>query len=89
MFQLAQCPCVILVLACFFNQVGKVVTGVVQGMKPYGVFVKLDFGMTGLLHIGEISKERVVDTREYFKEGEYIRLRYMNTLSQILSSLIA
>ena len=80
MFELAQCPCVILVLACFFNQVGKVVTGVVQAIRSYGVFVHLDFGMKGLLHISQIRKERVTYFREFYKEGEPVKVCFMNTL---------
>ena len=67
-------------MAYFFNKVGNVVTGVVQTIRSYGVFVNLDFGMKGLLHIRQIRKERVTYFREFYKEGEPVKVCFMNTL---------
>ena len=38
---------------------GEIKTGIVKNIKPYGAFVKLDNGPTGLLHIEDISVARI------------------------------
>jgi small subunit ribosomal protein S1 len=44
------------------------VEGVVTGIIDFGVFVNVD-GIEGLVHISEISWERVEDPRKYVKVG--------------------
>ena len=38
-------------------QKGDIVKGVVSGIEPYGIFVKVDSDYSGLIHISEISKK--------------------------------
>lgn len=52
-------------------KVGDTVTGVVTGVIDFGAFVNVD-GIEGLVHISEISWERVEDPREYVKNGQEI-----------------
>ncbi|KAL9672054.1 hypothetical protein QQ045_028302 [Rhodiola kirilowii] len=40
--------------------IGSVVTGTVQSLKPYGAFIDIG-GMNGLLHVSQISHDRVSD----------------------------
>jgi small subunit ribosomal protein S1 len=56
-----------------FNElkVGDVVQGVVTGVIDFGAFVNVD-GIEGLIHISEISWERVEDPRNYVKNGQTI-----------------
>ena len=35
--------------------INEIVVGEVTGIQPYGAFVKLESGETGLIHISEIS----------------------------------
>jgi small subunit ribosomal protein S1 len=42
-------------------QVGDIVKGKVTRVTPYGVFVRLDTDIDGLVHISEIANERVTD----------------------------
>ena len=42
-------------------QVGDIVEGKVTGIKPFGAFVSLPEGKTGLVHISEVSYEFVQD----------------------------
>lgn len=55
-------------------KVGDVVEGVVTGVIDFGAFVNVD-GIEGLVHISEISWERVEDPRNYVKIGEVVRAK--------------
>lgn len=55
-------------------KVGDVVEGVVTGVIDFGAFVNID-GIEGLIHISEISWERVEDPREYIKTGDKVEAR--------------
>jgi small subunit ribosomal protein S1 len=55
-------------------KVGDVVEGVVTGVIDFGAFVNVD-GIEGLVHISEISWERVEDPRKYIKPGEKIKAK--------------
>jgi small subunit ribosomal protein S1 len=50
-------------------KVGDVVEGIVTGVIDFGAFVNVD-GIEGLIHISEISWERVDNPRNYVKVGE-------------------
>ena len=52
-------------------KVGDEVEGVVTGVIDFGAFVNVD-GIEGLIHISEISWERVDDPRKYVKTGEKV-----------------
>ncbi len=54
--------------------VGDVVKGVVTGVVDFGVFVNVD-GIEGLIHISEISWERVNNPADYVKVGENIEAK--------------
>ena len=55
-------------------KVGDEVEGIVTGVIDFGAFVNVD-GIEGLVHISEISWERVEDPREYVKTGQTIRAK--------------
>lgn len=54
--------------------IGDKVSGVVTGVVDFGVFVNVD-GIEGLIHISEISWERVNDPKEYVKIGQEIEAK--------------
>ncbi|MCA9332699.1 S1 RNA-binding domain-containing protein [Candidatus Saccharibacteria bacterium] len=54
--------------------VGAEVEGVVTGVIDFGAFVNVD-GIEGLIHISEISWERVEDPRKYVKTGDTIKAK--------------
>lgn len=54
--------------------VGDKVTGVVTGVVDFGVFVNVD-GIEGLVHISEISWERVSNPNDYVKVGQSIEAK--------------
>ena len=52
-------------------KVGDIIHGVVTGVVDFGVFVNVD-GIEGLVHISEISWERVNNPSDYVKVGDEI-----------------
>ena len=52
-------------------KIGDTVTGVVTGVVDFGVFVNVE-GIEGLIHISEISWERVNNPSDYVKVGENV-----------------
>lgn len=55
-------------------KVGDVVEGMVTGVIDFGAFVNVD-GIEGLVHISEISWERVEDPRKYVKIGDQVKAK--------------
>lgn len=55
-------------------KVGDSVEGVVTGVIDFGAFVNVQ-GIEGLIHISEISWERVEDPRDYVKVGETVNAK--------------
>lgn len=54
--------------------VGDVVEGVITGVVDFGVFVNIE-GIEGLVHISEISWERVNNPSDYVKVGDIIKAK--------------
>lgn len=57
--------------------VGDTVKGVVTGVVDFGVFVNVD-GIEGLVHISEISWERVNNPADYVKVGDTIEAKIIS-----------
>jgi small subunit ribosomal protein S1 len=55
-------------------KVGDTVEGVVTGVIDFGAFVNVQ-GIEGLIHISEISWERVEDPRNYVKVGDTVQAK--------------
>lgn len=55
-------------------KVSDIVEGVVTGVIDFGAFVNVD-GIEGLIHISEISWERVEDPRKYVKVGDTVKAK--------------
>ncbi len=54
--------------------VGDKITGVVTGVVDFGVFVNVE-GIEGLIHISEISWERVSNPSDYVKVGQTVEAK--------------
>ncbi|MGD9300744.1 MAG: 30S ribosomal protein S1 [Desulfobacterales bacterium] len=59
-------------------QVGKEITGTVTNLTDFGVFVELEEGIEGLVHVSEISKEKIKTPVGMFNIGDVITARVMN-----------
>lgn len=55
-------------------KVGDAVKGVVTGVVDFGAFVNVD-GIEGLIHISEISWERVNNPADYLKTGDIVEAK--------------
>jgi len=51
---------------------GDIIDGVVKALKPYGAFVEVG-GMSGLLHISQISYDRIDDLEKVFTPGDRVK----------------
>lgn len=49
---------------------GQIVEGVVTGIKPYGAFVKMENGLSALVHIEDMSVARIKSPLERLKIGQ-------------------
>ncbi|HVW83013.1 MAG TPA: S1 RNA-binding domain-containing protein [Candidatus Paceibacterota bacterium] len=56
-------------------QVGDILPGVVTGVVDFGVFVKLEPGLEGLVHISELDWGLVEDPRQLFSVGDEVRVK--------------
>jgi small subunit ribosomal protein S1 len=59
-------------------KVGTEISGVITNLTDFGVFVELEEGIEGLVHVSEISKENVKSPKEHYKIGETIIAKVMN-----------
>lgn len=55
-------------------KIGDTVEGLVTGVIDFGAFVNVN-GIEGLIHISEISWERVEDPRDYIKSGDKVEAK--------------
>lgn len=49
---------------------GTVVTGKVTSLTDFGVFVELEEGVEGLIHVSELSREKVASAKEFAAVGD-------------------
>ena len=59
-------------------KVGMTVYGKVSGIKPYGAFVKFDDGVTGLIHISELSNGFVKSIDNIVNVDEYVMCKVID-----------
>jgi small subunit ribosomal protein S1 len=59
-------------------EVGTEIAGTVTNITDFGVFVELEEGIEGLVHVSEISKEKVKTPSDQFSVGDTISARVMN-----------
>jgi polyribonucleotide nucleotidyltransferase len=58
-------------------EVGKVYEGPVLRLLDFGAIVQLMPGRDGLLHISQISHERVNSVSDYLKEGQIVKVKVL------------
>ena len=54
---------------------GTVTTGVVETLQNYGAFVKLENGLSGLVHVSQISAKRIKTPGEVLKVGDEVKVK--------------
>ncbi len=59
-------------------EVGKEITGTITNVTDFGVFVELEEGIEGLVHVSEISKEKIKTPVGQFDVGQVMTAKVMN-----------
>ncbi len=66
-------------------EVGDVVSGEVTGAVDFGVFVKIESGLEGLVHISELDWGLVEDTRTLYKVGDKVKVKVIEVKDDKIS----
>lgn len=56
-------------------QVGIVTEGIVESLQPYGAFVNLGNGLSGLVHISQISEKRIKHPSAVLAVGDQVKVK--------------
>ena len=56
-------------------QVGSVLKGTVETLQNYGAFVKLENGLSGLVHVSQISQKRVKLPSDVLEVGQEVEVK--------------
>lgn len=56
-------------------EVGLVTEGVVESLQPYGAFVNLSNGLSGLVHISQICEKRLKKPSEVLTVGDKVKVK--------------
>lgn len=57
---------------------GSVFEGTVESIMPYGAFVNVGDGLSGLVHISRISQKRIKNPSEVLKTGDKVKVKLIN-----------
>ena len=58
--------------------VGALVNGLITNITDFGLFVEVEEGIEGLVHVSEISRKKIKNPSEVFKEGETIEAKVIH-----------
>lgn len=58
---------------------GSIMEGTVETLMPYGAFVNLGNGLSGLVHVSQICERRIGKPSEVLKEGQKVKVKVLNT----------
>lgn len=58
---------------------GTILEGTVESLQPYGAFVDLKDGLSGLVHISQICQKRIRKPSEVLKVGDKVKVKILNT----------
>ncbi len=62
--------------------IGDVIEGTVTKLVNFGAFVRVEEGLEGLIHISELSNQRVAHPGDVVKEGEVLKLKIISLDSE-------
>lgn len=58
-------------------EIGQIFDGTVIKITPFGAFVKLSNGETGLVHISQIADCFVKDVHDFLSEGQQVKVKVL------------
>ena len=56
-------------------QVGSVMSGTVDSLQTYGAFIRLENGLSGLVHISQISQKRIKSPKDVLNVGDEVSVK--------------
>ena len=62
--------------------VGSTVTGLITNITDFGLFVEVQEGIEGLVHVSEISSKKIGNPSELFKEGVSIEAKVIHVSAE-------
>jgi small subunit ribosomal protein S1 len=63
-------------------KIGDVISGTVTKLVNFGAFVRVEEGLEGLIHISELSNQRVAHPGDVVKEGDTLNLKIISLDSE-------
>jgi small subunit ribosomal protein S1 len=57
---------------------GTVVKGIITNITDFGLFVEVEEGIEGLVHVSELSRKKVKNPKENFEEGQEIQAKVIH-----------
>jgi small subunit ribosomal protein S1 len=58
--------------------VGTLLTGTITNITDFGLFVEVEEGIEGLVHVSEMSKKKIKSPKEAFNEGDSIEAKVIH-----------
>ena len=58
--------------------VGTLLTGTITNITDFGLFVEVEEGIEGLVHVSEMSKKKIKSPKEAFNEGDVIEAKVIH-----------
>lgn len=55
--------------------VGSILSGTVDSLQPYGAFILLENGLSGLVHVSQICEKRIKSPADVLKVGEEVQVK--------------
>ena len=62
--------------------VGGLVKGIITNITDFGLFVEVEEGIEGLVHVSELSNKKVKTPAELYKEGEEIQAKIIHVSAE-------
>ena len=59
-------------------QIGLVTEGTVETLQPYGAFIDLGNGLSGLVHVSQISEKRIKSPAPVLNVGDKVKVKVIN-----------
>jgi len=57
---------------------GSIISGRVTSVTDFGIFLEIEEGIEGLIHVSEISKEKIESPKDFAKEGDTLEAVVLN-----------
>ena len=56
-------------------EIGLITEGTVENIKPYGAFVNIGNGLSGLVHVSQISEKRIKTPEDVLSVGDQVKVK--------------